>query len=86
MATKIGNIVFPSGSYVKDGAEKTVWLKCGVLLQKDDGKFCMKLDALPINMNEGWFNVFEDDPKPQQQAAAPAVKAAPAEPQSDIPC
>jgi len=70
MARKIGDVVFPNGSYMKDGQKKTQWLKCGVLLETDKG-MRIKLDALPVNMQEGWFQVFEpreDSPAQQQQS------------------
>ena len=60
MATKVGDIMFPNGHYEKDGEEKTAWLKCGVLLNTEKG-YRIKLDALPVNMQEGWFSVFEDN-------------------------
>ena len=70
MAKKIGDVMFPGGKYIKDGEEKTQWMKCGVLLQTDNG-MRLKLDMLPINMGEGWFSVFED--KPAQAPAKPAM-------------
>ena len=81
MASKLGDIMFPNGKYQKDGEEKTSWLRCGVLLQTDNG-MRIKLDALPVNMQEGWFSVFEDRDKP---AAAPKQEGfrKPAEPEGD---
>ena len=37
MAKVIGDIMFPGGKYIKDGEEKTRWLKCGVLLETEKG-------------------------------------------------
>jgi hypothetical protein len=58
MASRLGDVMFPNGKYMKDGQEKTSWLKCGTLLQTEKG-MRLKLDALPVNMDEGWFVIFE---------------------------
>jgi hypothetical protein len=76
MAKKIGNLCAPNGTYIKDGEERTSWIRCGVLLETDKG-FRVKLDTIPVG-GEGhgiWFSVFEDDqghgqgsaPKPAQK-------------------
>jgi hypothetical protein len=57
MATVIGDIKCPNGTYIKDGEEKTSWLRCGVLLNTDKG-YRIKLDCLPMNPGDGWFSVF----------------------------
>jgi hypothetical protein len=70
MAKVLGDLVFPNEKYLKDGVEKTKWLNCGIVLQKDDGSISVKINCLPINMQEGWFNVFaprEDDRQAQSQ-------------------
>ena len=79
MATVIGDITFPNGTYMKDGQEKTRWLRCGVLMKTDKG-FRIKLDCVPVGVEPGnaWFNVFERDGQPQaQQAPAPATQGDP---------
>ena len=68
MAEVIGEVMFPNGKYISGNEEKTRWLKCGVLLQTDNG-MRLKLECLPINMNEGWFNIFDPKPKDGQQSA-----------------
>jgi hypothetical protein len=73
MASVIGKIVFPNGTYQKDGEEKTSWLRCGVLLQTDKG-MRIKIDCLPVNMQEGWFQVFEEDDKPNQASSQATAK------------
>jgi len=76
MATKIGDIMFPTGTYIKDGEEKTQWSKCGVVLNTDRG-MTIKLDLMPVGIekNGGWFKVFEDTNEPK---ATPApAKASP---------
>lgn len=69
MARKIGNLVFPTGKYIKDGEEKTSWMRVGVLLETDKG-MRIKLDAIPVvtDSNGLWLSVFEDDPKPKPLA------------------
>ena len=58
MATIIGDIMAPTGKYAgQDGQEKTRWLKCGILLQTDNG-FRIKMEAMPIGIPdfEGWLD------------------------------
>ena len=43
----------------KIGNGKTVWLKCGMFLQKDNGKWSIKLDAIPVGF-DGWLAIGED--------------------------
>jgi hypothetical protein len=58
MTTEVlGDIKCPNGTYIKDGEEKTSWLRCGILLKTDKG-YRIKLDCLPIDMGEGWFSVW----------------------------
>lgn len=83
MAKLVGEIMFPNGTYQKEGQEKTQWLKCGVLLETDKG-FRIKLDALPINMQEGWFQVFE--PRDRTQSTGQSKPANSTNPdKEDIP-
>ena len=77
MATVIGDLMAPNGKYLKDGQEKTRWLKCGVVLQTDNG-LRVKLECIPVGVGEDglWMSVFEkDDQRPAQQAK-PAQKPA----------
>jgi len=82
MADVVGDIMFPNGKYISGSEEKTRWLKCGVLLQTDKG-YRIKLECLPINMGEGWFNVFE--PKNEggghQASQPPGNKKPPKDPE-----
>jgi hypothetical protein len=86
MARKVGDIMAPIGKYLKDGEEKTSWLKCGALLETDKG-FRIKMDALPVVIGEGWFQVFEprDDKQSQSRPSAPQQKQEGIDDQSDIP-
>lgn len=65
MASVIGIVKAPNGTYQKDGETKTRWLNCGLLLEREDGSWALKLDALPVNPpkknpdDQGlWFNVY----------------------------
>jgi hypothetical protein len=85
MAKKLGELMVPNGKYIKDGEEKTSWLKCGVLLQTDNG-MRIKLDCIPVNLGEGWISVFEPrEQAPQQQGFRDNKPAAPAQADSDVP-
>jgi hypothetical protein len=95
MATKLGDLMFPNSKYMKDGQEKTKWLNCGAVFQKDDGNLSVKIECLPVNMQEGWFNVFAPrDDNSQSQASsqgkgfrnpAPAAAQKPIDDEDDIP-
>ncbi len=89
MAKKIGNLCAPTGTYIKDGEERTSWTRCGVLLETDKG-FRVKLDTIPVGgKDQGiWFSVFEDDQGHGQGSApkpAPAPSGAPVAGDDDIP-
>lgn len=60
MAKVIGDVCAPTGKYVKDGEEKTSWMKCGVIMQTEKG-MRIKLDGIPIGGTEQgiWLSVFE---------------------------
>lgn len=66
---RVGDIMFPVSKYIdrQTNEEKTNWAKCGVLLQRDDGKYRIKMDLLPVNPEDGWFAVFEDKPKQERK-------------------
>lgn len=87
MARKIGNIVFPTGKYIKDGEEKTNWMRVGVLLETDKG-MRIKLDAIPVVTEPSglWLSVFEENDTPRAQPAAqPAAQTAPSTGEPDMP-
>lgn len=70
MAKVLGRIVAPNGKYIQEGVEKTRWLRCGTLLETDNG-MRIKLDSMPIGVDfDGWFSVFEEDDKPKPQTRA----------------
>jgi hypothetical protein len=85
MATVLGDLKFPGGSYkANDGSEKTRWIKCGILLQTDKG-MRVKLESIPVGIapDGGWFSVFEKkDDKPVQPAK---TTSAPQSEQDPIP-
>ena len=84
MAQVLGDVCFPAGKYIKDGEEKTRWMKVGVCLQTDKG-IRIKLDAIPVVTDENglWMSVFERDDNPRQ-SAAPQQKPAPAPAQAPL--
>lgn len=43
---------------------KTRWRNHGLLIIKDDGKIRIKLDSIPTGDWDGWFGVYEQEPKP----------------------
>jgi hypothetical protein len=60
MARKVGDLMVPNGKYIKEGEEKTSWLKCGVMLETDKGTR-IKLDCVPTAADwDGWMSVFAD--------------------------
>lgn len=65
---KVGDICFKTGTYEKAGETKNRYMKCGVLLQGDDGSFYGVIEALPV-VGEGKFSVFADRPKTDAQPA-----------------
>lgn len=72
----VGDIMFPGGKYnTREGEEKTRWVKCGTLLRNAEGKFRIKLDAIPLGIQPdgGWFSVFEKEP-PRQQSLGGAME------------
>lgn len=70
---RIKRLVVPSGTYVKDGEEKTSWLNIGHILS-DGQKTKIKFDCLPVGEFDGWVQVFDvDEPGAAPRAAAPAA-------------
>jgi hypothetical protein len=62
------DVVFKSGE-TKDG--KAVWLKVGAMLEKENGKYSIKLDAIPTGNWDGWLNIVERRPKEDSSSSAP---------------
>ena len=61
-----------TGKYTKDGQEKTRWMKIGVMIERQNGKMALKLDALPLPNDKGeiWIEMFE----PRQSDAPKSTK------------
>jgi len=72
MAKVIGDIVYPTGKYVKNGEEKTSWTNIGILMETDKG-LRIKLNALPIGGENGsiWLSVFEKNEEQSPQRHDP---------------
>jgi len=72
---KIYDVMKATGTFTgDDGEEKTVWLRCGMVVRTKNDKMALKLEALPlVDMSDGmWFSLQEPRPykpkdKPQQQ-------------------
>jgi hypothetical protein len=39
--------------YERNGEQKTEWIKCGLLFIKGDGKYSVKLQAIPMGVQPG---------------------------------
>jgi len=70
MAKVIGDVMYPGGKYIKDGEEKTRWIKCGALFETNNGQ-ALKLDMIPLGIPEGgaWFQIFDNTDKPASGGA-----------------
>jgi len=54
---KVFDVLYKRG---EDSKKRGIWLKCGVVLQKSDGKMSLKLDTIPIsNHFDGWLVISE---------------------------
>jgi hypothetical protein len=61
----IRNVVAAIGG--KNENEKTSWIKLGVLIETNDGKLRLKIDALPRDPSwDGWASVFDDQERQGQ--------------------
>jgi len=46
------------------GDQKNAYMNVGVLMQDENGEYCMKIEALPVNF-DGWINAWEMDNEKQ---------------------
>ncbi len=54
------------------GKKKPVWMRCGVIFERDDGGLSMKLDAVPVgSFWSGWFNFYPPRDKPPSSGNTP---------------
>ena len=85
MARVIGDVCFPAGKYVKDGEEKTRWMKVGVEIETDKGRR-IKLDTIPVvNSDNGlWLSVFEKDDHDKGYQKKPAQNPSQAPQQGNL--
>lgn len=89
MATNVGKIAAPQGTYIEGGQEKTRWGYYGAVFRNDKGQLRLKFDSIPTNMHEtgGWFSVFENKPQqePEQQGFRKRPKSESVDPNEDVP-
>ena len=80
------DLVVATGTYKKDGQDKTQWLNVGKVLEKQNGGLVIKIDCIPTSVIDrggnsvawdGWLQMFEAKPR-EGQGSAPA-KSAPAD-------
>ncbi len=67
----IHDILYKKGEQ-EDG--RAIWTRCGVMIEKDNGKRSIKLDVLPLGQDwDGWLVVCERRPREEegQEARAP---------------
>lgn len=86
MAEFIGDIMYPNGVYIKEGEEKTSWLKCGAVFRSDSGQLSLKMEAVPTVWESGqWFRVFDkrEQDKPSGGGYRKPAPAQPAPKQDD---
>jgi hypothetical protein len=86
MASVIGDLMYPTGKYIKDGQEKTRWMKVGVLIETDKG-MRLKIEAIPVVTGDNglWLSVFEPrDSQAEAKPARPQATSTP-DPQQDVP-
>lgn len=79
---KIYDLTVPNGTYndPKTGEEKTRWINCGALIEKQNGKRAVKIECLPVDFN-GWLECVT----PQQPRAKQEAQAHPDDPSDPIP-
>jgi hypothetical protein len=54
-----------------EGREKPNFIKCGVLLEKDNGKLSIHLDTIPAAGWNGWLSVMEQREKKTEKDEPP---------------
>jgi len=63
----IYDVLYKRGEH--DG--KGLWLKCGVLLEKDDGKKSLKFDVVPVGSEwDGWLVISKRRPRDQREGVS----------------
>lgn len=67
-----------TGTYQKDGQEKSRYQRIGTVFERDDGSLSAKIDCMPVGAPDwnGWVNFFEprmkeDGYQAAKQAAQP---------------
>lgn len=79
---KLYDAVVSTGKYTdQSGKEKNRYLTVGAVMQNDEGRMSLKLEAVPVNFN-GWINFYE--PR-QEKKSKQAERSANDEPNDEIP-
>ncbi|MBU0945352.1 MAG: hypothetical protein KJ804_12150 [Proteobacteria bacterium] len=53
---------------------KGIWMKCGIVLQKPNGKMSLKLDTVPVGGDfDGWMVISERRPNNNEQDNVPEI-------------
>lgn len=66
-------------NYTKaNGEEGSNWTDMGVMFKKDNGKFSIKIDAIPAGDWDGWVQLLDprDESEERQARMAPAPQTA----------
>lgn len=70
---KIYDAVVTTGKYTdKSGKEKNRYLTVGAVMQNDEGRLSLKLEAIPVVGFNGWINFYEPKPREEQKPAQQA--------------
>ena len=52
---------------------KGIWIKCGIILQKDNGKMSLKLDVMPVSDFNGWMVISERKQNDRHREGVPEI-------------
>ncbi len=65
----IKKLMAANGNYQKDGEEKTNWVRVGTMFKSTEGKFSIKIEALPIGEWDGWVQLFDFEEQRERSAS-----------------
>lgn len=71
---KVYDILYKRGEHEGKG----IWINCGILLEKENGKFSLKLDVVPVDPNwDGWLVVSERQERGRRYEGPPQTDDVP---------